>query len=114
MSKLKNEQLQDKVNNNEKQVKQFIRGIFPESNFPWGIFPGCNFLGGNFPGDNFPGGQFSGGDNFPGGLSSRGHFSGHHSLSISSMLFLSQGILKLLVVFFIIGIDITKTFFICS
>ena len=42
---LKNEQLQDNVNNYEKLVKQFLGGIFRGANFLCGNFMGGNYLG---------------------------------------------------------------------
>ena len=48
------------VNNNEKLVKQFFGGIFPEKNFPEGIFPGGQFSGGQFSWRAIFRGAFSG------------------------------------------------------
>ena len=54
--KLKNEKLQDHVNNNEKLVQQFFGELFSGGAIYREVkFLGGNFLGSNFPGDFFPG-----------------------------------------------------------
>ena len=83
--KLKNEQLQDNVSNNEKLVKHFLVGHLSEGGqFFWGsiflsraIFRGVIFLKDNFLRGNFFG-QFSE------GFLPREHFSGYHFKNIFS------------------------------
>ena len=84
--KLKNEQLQDNVSNNEKLVKHFLVGHFSGGEggggqFFWGsifLSEGCNFSRGNFPEGQCFLGQFSE------GFLPREHFSGYHFKNIFS------------------------------